>query len=1173
MKYPTITPSVLAFLATAVSPAFCQTLFVLPGAGGTGTTVSAYGAETLAAGGTFEANSNAYRVFSTSNGAKVYVVSASAVGSALSVSQDYTLITTLGNFAAIPTQAVMTPDGYTLYIAAGSLYGFHTANDGAISFAPTQFPGKVLDVDASVDGTQAFVLSATPFSGTLTPISTVTNLSLATIPISGSVSNVTVGPNSLVYVTTASSILEIDPNSYAVLHQYATAGAAGKAVFTSDGHYLIAASTSPATATAVYVVDLMAHTVAGTIPASTLPTGAILDQLFLAGTNLVVGYSKSAQALYEVALSPLALTPAAFVPPATKVTAATVTNDVPVGARSTAQYLFYAASGAINRIDLATGQPAGTISAANPVGALSLVQTAITGSAIDVLQYGNNQTVPATVVSSPLVVRLLNGAGEPLTDVNVAFTAPAGVTLSTVSVNTNLLGYASTTFTAKTATGTVQFPVNAGGSQISFTETIGTAGTGGGGGGTSPASLTVVAGQGILLNQYNLVSLAAGTPFEVEVKDGNGDAVPNIPVTFQVSQGPGTLRVYNGVGTVGTGGNITVPSGPDGIASVDFLGGQVQNLTPGFIGGTITATVGTGISATIYVTTVTTNSGASYVTIYRILPDYGIVLTGPAGSTLAGAVQFQVVSNSGPGIPNVGVTLVPAGDPSKTPSATCAGSPLSNAKGIVTCDVVFNGVLGTSSVTPDIGYFGSSLPVPVEVTIGPPSQFVKIQGDGQSGKYGQSLQKVLIARLEDSFGNALAGVPVTWAVTAGSATLSGVSKTTDNNGGAEAAVILGKTPGQVTVTLTAGTGANVVTATYSETVIVIPGGLQVVSGGAQTAITGIAFAQPLVAQALDNQNNPIPGVTVAFAVTSGSATLSAASATADANGNATVNVTAGATAGPVVVTASYAGFTAAFPLTVNPPGPTNIVFLNGASFTSNGAAPGSVTPGMIVAITGDNLTPGVTGVMPAPSGAALPTTLGGVQVFFGGIPAPLFAVVNGDGREQVNALVPFELGAVTTTSVTVTNTSGSTTLLNVVVTPADPGIFEATTNSQRYAVMVKVSDGSYVSPQNPAAPGDKLILFAEGLGQATPVITTGVPGVANQTLNEPVTVTVNGSAAFGPTAVYEPQGIGVYLVSFQVPTGLATGLYPLTLTVPGTDGQTYSSQGSFLPVKTPPPPA
>ncbi len=1172
MKLPITALSIFALFAAA-TPNFGQNLYVLPGVGGTGPTVSVYGTQTLAAAGTFQASPNAFRVLSTGNGAKIYVLSASAAGSAYSLSQGYTIETTLGNFGTAPTQAVMTPDGLTLYIAAGSLFGFHAANDGPIVFGATQFPGTVLDVDSSVDGTQAFVLSATPFSSTLTPISTVTNLSLATIPISGSGTNVTVGPNSLVYVSTATSILEIDPNSYAVLHQYATAGGTGKPVFTPDGHYLIAASAKATAASAVYLVDLMAHNVAGTIPASALPSGALLDQLFLGGTNLVLGYSKSAQAIYEVSLSPLALTAAPFVPANTKVTAAAVTADVPVGTRNV-QYLFFAASGGVNRIDLNTGQQAGVISDANPVGALSVTQPVVTGSALDILQYGGNQTVPATVVSSPLVVRALNGVGEPLADVNVAFTAPAGVKLSTSSVNTNILGYASTTFTATTATGTVQIAADAGNTKISFTETIGTAGSGGGtGGGTSPASLEVVAGQGMLLNQYNLASLAAGTPFSVEVKDGNGDPVPNIPVTYQLTQGPGTLRVYNGVGTVGTGGTITVPSGADGVASVDFLGGQVQNLTPGFIGGTITASVGTGITATIYVTTVTTLSGASYITIYRILPNYGTVLAGPAGSTIAGAVQFQVVSNSGPGVPNVGVTLVPSGTPGKTPSASCAGSPLSNAKGIVTCDVVFNGVLGTGSVTPDIGYFGSSLPVPIQVTAGLPAQFVKIQGDGQSGKYGQSLQQVLIARLEDSFGNPLPGVPVTWTVATGSATLSGASKTTDTNGGAEVAVILGKTPGPVTVTITAGTGASAVTATYTETVIVIPGGLQAVSGGTQTAIEGAAFAQPLVAQALDNQNNPIPGVSVTFAVTSGPATLSAPSATTDANGNATVNVTAGSTAGPVVVTAAYAGFTAAFPLTVSPPGPTNIVFLNGASFSSNGAAPGSVTPGMIVAITGDNLTPGVTGVMPAPSGAPLPTTLGGVQVFFGGIPAPIFAVVNGDGREQVNALVPFELGAVTTTNVTITNTSGSTTLLNVVVTPADPGIFEATANSQRYAVMVKVSDGSYISPQNPAAPGDTVIVFAEGLGQATPVITTGAPGVPNQTLNQPVTVTVNGAAAFGPTAVYEPQGIGVYLVTFQVPTGLATGIYPLTLTVPGSDGQTYSSQGSFIPVKTPPPPA
>ncbi len=774
------------------------------------------------------------------------------------------------------------------------------------------------------------------------------------------------------------------------------------------------------------------------------------------------------------------------------------------------------------------------------------------------------------MVSSPLVVRALNGAGQPLADVNVAFTAPAGITLSTTSANTNLSGYASTTFKATTATGTVQIAANAGGDKIAFTATIGTPGNGGGGSqGSAPAALTVVGGQGMLLYQYNLASLA-GSPFSVKATDGSGNALPNIPVTFQAGQGLGTLRPYQGGGTIGTGGSITVPSGPDGVASVDFLGGQVP-MTPGFVGGTVTASVGTDLSTTIFVTIVpeqlrrVLHFDLPHPTGLRDGPRRaGWVDTGRSGA-VPGGLQRRTGHSERRHHPRLSRRSKdhPVGQLRRLAFGEREGD-RDLRRGIERS-------AGHSTTTPDIGYFQTSLPVSVQVTPGAPSQFAKIQGDGQSGKYGQSLQQVLIARLEDSFGNALAGVPVTWAVATGAATLSGASKTTDVNGGAEVVVTLGKIPGPVTVTIAAGTGASSVMATYTETVIVIPGGLNAVSGGAQTAITGGAFTQPLVAQALDNQNNPVQGVSVAFAVTSGSATLSAASATTDANGNATVNVTAGTAAGPVVVTATYAGFTAAFPLTVNPPGPTNIAFLNGASFTSSGAAPGTIAPGMIVAITGDNLTPGVTGVLPAPAGAALPTTLGGVQVLFGGIPAPLFAVVNTSGREQVNALVPFELGAATTTSVTITNTNGSTTLLNVVVTPADPGIFEAAANTQRYAVMVKVSDGSYISPLNPAEPGDTVILFAEGLGQATPTISTGVPGVVNQTLNQPVTVTLNGSAVAGATAAYQPQGIGVYLVTFQVPSGLATGIYPLTLSVTGTDGQTYLGQGSFLPVRTPPP--
>ncbi len=1151
-------------LSAAVLPALSQTLFVMPGAGGATSTVSTFSTSSLAAGASLPVSSSGFRAISTLNGSKVYVLTTSSSNSIYSLTSNLQTASPLANFGYPTTNAVLSLDGQTLYIAAGGLHAISTATDTPVTVAAIN--GALLDLDASLDGAQIFLLASSNGTNILDALSTVT-LSVtnsATLPANST--SVTVGPNALVYVMAANTVDEMDPDTYAVLNQYAVTGAPGKPVFTPDGHYLVTANQQPGSTAAVTVIDLFAHKVAGTISSSSLSANAILNSLYAVSGNLVVGLSKSAQMLYDISLSPLSLAPAPYVPAGTQVLAAATTNDIAVGNHSTTSYLFYLAGTSVTRVNLATLTADGTIASPLPEGALSVVQPEAVGLNTNYILYGNNQTVAASTYSEPLVVRVLDANGVPQASVNVAFSGSSSLLFTTPTSNTNPLGYASTTVKVVSGSGAIPVAVSIAGTAASFTinAIAGTGGTGGTGGGSTPGSLEVLAGQGQIVYQYNAVSLA-GAPFQVLVKDANGNPVPNQPVTFALTQGVGAMRAFNGIGTINSLTSITVPSDANGIATTDFVGENVPSI-PGYDQEIITASLGT-LSATIYCTTVTRNFEGSGITIYRILPDYGTTFAGPAGSTIAGAAQFQIISNSGVGIANVGMTLQPpaGADPKTIPSASCAGTPLSNSKGVVTCDAVLNGVLGSSTVTPDIGYFQTSLPVQVTITPGPPALFAKIQGDGQSGKPGQSLPTVLIAQLTDAYGNPLAGQPVTFSVASGSATLSGAGKVTDANGKVEVVVILGKVPGPATITVTGGTGSSAVTATFTETVVVIPGGLNALSGNGQSALDGAAFAQPLVVQAVDNQNNPIPGVTVDFAVTTGSATLSAPSATTDNNGNASVTVTAGSSPGRIVVTATYSGFSETFNLTSNPPGPTGIAFLNAASFVQTGAAPGTVTPGEIVEITGGNLTPGVSGVVAPPPGP-LPTSLNGIQVLFGGIPAPIFAAVNANGAEQVNVLVPFELGAATTTTVTITNSNGSATLLNVPVTPYAPAIFQTSVNGSAYAVAIDGTTGQYITTAKPAVPGHSVIIFAGGLGQATPVIASAQPGVAGQTVSAPIAVTLNGVPLSGAAAVYQPQAIGVYLVSFPLPTSLTANTYTLSMSVAPSGGTAVSSEVVQLPV-------
>jgi uncharacterized protein (TIGR03437 family) len=73
-------------------------------------------------------------------------------------------------------------------------------------------------------------------------------------------------------------------------------------------------------------------------------------------------------------------------------------------------------------------------------------------------------------------------------------------------------------------------------------------------------------------------------------------------------------------------------------------------------------------------------------------------------------------------------------------------------------------------------------------------------GDGQSGNTGTALPHPLVVTLTFQGGVGVPGIPVTFAVTSGSATLSLTMTSTDANGNAGVAVTLGNTPGPVVVT-------------------------------------------------------------------------------------------------------------------------------------------------------------------------------------------------------------------------------------------------------------------------------------------------------------------------------------------------------------------------------------
>ena len=196
----------------------------------------------------------------------------------------------------------------------------------------------------------------------------------------------------------------------------------------------------------------------------------------------------------------------------------------------------------------------------------------------------------------------------------------------------------------------------------------------------------------------------------------------------------------------------------------------------------------------------------------------------------------------------------------------------------------------------------------VDIDVGLPHSLTKVSGDGQEGLAGVALAAPFVVSVLDEDGAAIAGVAVTFSVTAGEGILSVTTAITDANGQARS---------RLTLTLGSDAETNTVEATveglapetFTATAVgqAIPGSLAKVSGDGQEGTVGVALAEPFVISVLDEDGAAIAGAVVTFSVAAGGGTLSDTTATTDANGQATTTLTLGSEPGTNTVEATVEG--------------------------------------------------------------------------------------------------------------------------------------------------------------------------------------------------------------------------------------------------------------------------
>jgi uncharacterized protein (TIGR03437 family) len=226
----------------------------------------------------------------------------------------------------------------------------------------------------------------------------------------------------------------------------------------------------------------------------------------------------------------------------------------------------------------------------------------------------------------------------------------------------------------------------------------------------------------------------------------------------------------------------------------------------------------------------------------------------------------------------------------------------------------------------------------------------------------------------------------------------------------------------------------------------------------------------------------------------------------------------------------------------------NIVVTSAASFQV-----GLPPPGSIGAIFCTGLQ--VQGIVTAQV-SPLPMNLAGVSVTIGGAPAPLLAVADDGGYQQINFEVPQGV-VVAQNGATIVVTQYANQGTAQAPGSTSPGDFFLLSGG--LGAFQHAADYSLVTTQNPAQPGEIVVGYLTGLHGTNPIVPTGEPSPQSPLAVVPQINQMGDVDFFGlllngtpiaPDSVsgldnlflgLSPGLVGVYQVNFMVPLSAAPG--------------------------------
>jgi uncharacterized protein (TIGR03437 family) len=234
--------------------------------------------------------------------------------------------------------------------------------------------------------------------------------------------------------------------------------------------------------------------------------------------------------------------------------------------------------------------------------------------------------------------------------------------------------------------------------------------------------------------------------------------------------------------------------------------------------------------------------------------------------------------------------------------------------------------------------------------------------------------------------------------------------------------------------------------------------------------------------------------------------------------------------------------------------PTINAVVNAASYIG-----GSVSPGEMVTLFGTAIGPAAAAYATTDSATGkLATMIGGVQVLFNGIAAPMIYA----GSTQVSAVVPYEMGPVASPSVWTKYAGQTSNAFQLNSATTMPGLFTQNASGSGLGAILN-QDNSLNGTGNPAAKGSIVQVYLTGEGQTNPPSVTGTitaatlpPPQVTPAPQLPVGVTINGQPALYVYAGEAPGMVaGMMQLNVQIPSNAPSGNLPITVSIGGNMSQ------------------